>query len=301
MWLLKALGLAAVAAVICAWLALCLLYYLGSWRLVLHPSRTVDRSPASLDLPYEEIQFDATETGQPRLTGWWIPATPSAPSPQPTGKYAADTILYLHDGSGSLASSLPTLALIHAVGINIFAIDYRGFGRSEGPGHPTSSTMSGDSSSALQYLLATRHIPAGAIIPYGQGLGASLAVELAKSHPDLPAVILDNPDPDPVATAVRAHPSHLVPIRLLYHENFEISAPLAALRTPKLLIVAGANGQGNGQTPAMVNALFRSAASPKFSVTLGEQNPDTAYHVALGRFLDQYLPHTDAAPAGPAR
>ena len=204
-WLLKALGVTALLAVVCAWLALCLLYYQGSWQLVLHPSRTVPRTPATLGIPFEDVHFDASENGQPRLTGWWIPAggTSARSALQAPASHQADTILYLHDGSGALSSTLPTLALLHSAGVNVFAIDYRGFGLSDNSSHPTSESMTADSAAALTYLTATRHLSPDHVIPYGAGLGGSLAVALARNHGEIPAVVVDNPDPDPTRTAIR--------------------------------------------------------------------------------------------------
>src|ERR1039458_7757632 len=100
-WLIKALALSLAAALICGYATVCLLYYQGEWQLILHPSRIVDRTPASTSLLYTNVPFDAAETGQPRLTAWWIPAQ------SPTQPGAAFTVLYLHDGSGSLADTVP--------------------------------------------------------------------------------------------------------------------------------------------------------------------------------------------------
>jgi len=36
----------------------------------------------------------------------------------------------LHNGSGSLSDTLPQLQALHNLGINVFAFDYRGFGKS---------------------------------------------------------------------------------------------------------------------------------------------------------------------------
>jgi uncharacterized protein len=300
-WLVKALTLSLIAALVCAWLTLCLLFYQGEWQLILHPTHTIESTPASASLPFEEIHFDATETGQPRLTGWWIPAQTSAPASaqlsfQPIQRYAAFTILYLHDGSGSLADSVPTLARLHQAGLNIFAIDYRSFGQSDLSDHPTEARMTQDAAAALDYLIATRHIPARTIIPYGTGLGASLAVSLAHAHPELPAVILDNPNPDPTATAVASHPSHLIPVRLLFREHFDIATPLATLATPKLLIAGGPNSNSdtsmsNKSKIDALQLLFHQAASPIRSVALPREKYDDAYQTALTRFLDEYLPH----------
>jgi pimeloyl-ACP methyl ester carboxylesterase len=284
-WLLKAIGLTLVAALICAWLTACLLVYQGSWQLVLHPVQTVDRTPSSVGLAYTDIRFDASETGQPRLTGWWIPASsPNQTQPEFQPKYAAYTVLYLHDGSGSLSNTIPELARLHKTGLSVFAIDYRGFGKSDASEHPSADRMYQDADAALDYLTSTHHLAAGTIIPFGAGLGASIAANLARAHTDIPAAILDNPDPNPAATAVAAHPSHIIPVRLLFGNQFDLSTSLQSLTTPKLLIA--------GPDPshlAQIQTLFLHAGSPRFIVTLSSRNADSDYQAVLQRFLDQYL------------
>jgi pimeloyl-ACP methyl ester carboxylesterase len=291
-WLFKALALSVVAALICAYATLCLLFYQGDWQLVLNPSHTVDRTPASAGLVSSDLRFDAAETGQPRLTAWWIPATPQQSGFQP--KYKAFTVLYLHDGSGSLADTVPALARLHTAGLNVFAIDYRGFGASDGSVHPSQTRMAEDTAAALEYLTGTRHIPARNVILYGAGLGAALAANLAHAHPELPAVILDNPDPDPASRAVARHPSRIVPVRLLFGRQFDIAIPLSSLTTPKLLIAGGLgscpDSDGQPHTIASLQSLFQRTASPSLTVTLPPTNDDSAYQATLSRFLDQYLP-----------
>jgi uncharacterized protein len=149
--------------------------------------------------------------------------------------------------------------------------------------------MAEDATAAAAYLTTTRHIPATSIIPYGTGLGASLSVALAHAHPELPAIILQNPDPDPTATALAANSSNFIPVRMLFHQHFEIAAPLSTLTTPKLLIAGGSASQLTPANLSAIQALFQQAASPRYSVTLPTTNPDPAYQTALTRFLDQYL------------
>jgi pimeloyl-ACP methyl ester carboxylesterase len=293
-WLIKALVLTLAASVLCVYATLCLLVYQGAWQLVLHPVRTVDRTPASVGLEYSDIRFGAADTGQPCLTGWWIPAQSapppgSPPSLQAVPKYAAVTVLYLHDGSGSLSSTIPALARLHSAGVNVFAFDYRGFGASDASVHPSDVRMSEDAAAALDYLTATRHIPTRNLIPYGTGLGASLAANLARSHFELPAVILDNPDPDPATTAATSHPSHILPIRILFGKSFAIAEPLATLATPKLLIAGGPEAAGSTRDLNQLQTLFRTADSPKITVTLPPGDRQGDYKAALSRFLDQYL------------
>ena len=250
---------------------------------ILHPARTVERTPASAGIAYSDVRFGASETGQPGLTAWWIPAA-SQDGFQP--KNSAYTVLYLHDGSGSLADTVPVLARLHGAGLNVFALDYRGFGASAASVHPSEARMTEDSGAALAYITSTLHTPARDVIPYGTGLGASLAAGLAQGHAEIRAVVLDNPDPDPAATAFAAHPSRWVPVKLLFGDQFDIGKPISGLSTPKLLIAGGLNA---GTKLEQVQSLFPRAASPSFKVTLPPQNDEAAYLAALNRFLDQYL------------
>ncbi len=178
--------------------------------------------------------------------------------------------------------------MLHATGLNVFAIDYRGFGQSDATVHPDAALMAEDASAALDYLVTTQHIPASSIVPMGSGLGAALAVQLEHSHPELPAVILDHPDPDPAATASAARPSRLIPVRLLFGGRFAIAAPLATLTTPKLLI-GGETLTASHPSSASLDALFHHAPDPKYTVTLPSTNSDAALQDALRRFLDRYV------------
>ncbi len=222
-WLLKWLCAVVGAALLCGYLTLCGLFYQGQWQFVLHPAAAGSNTPATLGLPFEDVHFDVTETGQPQLHGWWIPADKGA-------HYAQDTILYLHGGDGSLADTLPRLKELHDAGLNVFAFDYRGFGASAGP-HPDEVRMREDAAAALLYLTQTRNMPIAQIIPYGEGVGSSLAAQLAAAHTNIPAIILDGPL-DTVALVRQDPRAELIPVRLLFHERFEMKA---TTQTPKLL------------------------------------------------------------------
>src|SRR6202035_5863957 len=144
-------------------------------------------------------------------------------------------ILFLPDGNSSLTNSVPTLASLHNLGLNVFAFDYRGYGQSA-PARPSQQSMTPDADSAWQYLPSTRALSGQHIVPYGTGVGASLAASLAASHNDIPALILDTPRADLLNVAMRDPRATLLPVRLLFHERFPLAEPLSTLRTPKLLI-----------------------------------------------------------------
>jgi pimeloyl-ACP methyl ester carboxylesterase len=269
-WLVKAIALTIVAALLCGYLTLCLLFYQGQWQLVLHPTRT-SASPASIaGTPYELIRFGPDESATPQLTGWWIPAAPGS-------RYAPITILFLPDGNGSLVNSIPIVASLHNLGLNVFAFDYRGYGQSA-PARPSQQSMTHDVDSTWQYLTATRALTAQHIVPYGTGVGASLATRLAADHNTIPVLILDTPRADLLDVAMRDPRAKLLPVRLLFHERFPLAEPLSTLRTPKLLL---------SRTTAP-DQTFLHAADPRFTVELASPSA-TLYSQSLTRFLDQYV------------
>ena len=286
-WLLKVLGLVIAAAAALAYLSLCLLIYQGSWQLLLHPSPKVGRTPSALSIPFDAVRFDAGATGRPRLSAWWIPASASASA----------TLLYLHDGTGSLADSVDQLALLHRADVNILALDYRGFGASD-PTHPNQGRMTEDANAALDYLTGTRHLAPAAILPYGVGLGAALAASLTVSHPELPALVLDNPDPDAAVRVLEDNRSRFMPVRLLIRDRFDLASPLQQFRGPKLLLIGGP-GDLRPNLDARTGGFFRSLPDPKYIVTLPSGTaannqgvaPNTEpYLQAVRRFVDESLP-----------
>ncbi len=228
-WLVKAIAVTIVAALFCGYLTFCLLFYQGQWQLVLHPVRTSAAPVSIAGIPYQLIHFGPDESATPQLTGWWLPSDPG-------GRYAHFTILFYPDGNGSLADSIPTLASLHNLGINIFAFDYRGFGQSAAAARPSQQKMTSDADSAWQYLTTTRAISAQQIIPYGTGVGVSFATRVASQNA-VPALVLDSPRADLLNVAIRDPRATLVPVRLLFHDRFPLAEPLSTLHTPKLLLI----------------------------------------------------------------
>ena len=285
-WILGAvLGTIALAGV-SLYGAICLLFWQGQWQLVFHPVRGVPAA-APLALKYEDLRFDATETGVLQMDGWWIPA-------EANGKYAGDTILFLRDGSGALGGSAAQLQALHALGINVFAFDYRGFGASVQL-HPSEKTVSEDADAAWTYLTGTRHLPPGRIVLYGVKLGAAVAAEAALRHPQTPALMMEDPQPPTLEVLGRSPSLRYLPVRLLFHDRFDPARTLARLRTPKLFISTAQGFAADSPAPAKTLLYFDGAAEPKRSVALPATAGtsiyrDTTYADSLDGFLREYLP-----------
>jgi uncharacterized protein len=282
-WLIYSiLGVVALAAV-CAYLTLCLLFYQGQWQIVFHPSRTITTTPATVGLKYDVISFDYTGAGAAQLTGWWIPA-----GPNPTSPIAANarTLLFLHDGQGSLSDTAEPLKTLHALGIDIFAFDYRGFGQSMNT-HPSETRVYEDADAAWNYLTDIRHLDPRSIILYGSGLGATIAAETSLRHHESPALIFENPAPPALSLIAADERTSLLPVRMLFRDRFEIGPKLdrlgIELSPPTQAIVLCGKPS---LSPEIVRQENPNPSGPKFLLFLGPKPPaDPHYFPALREFL----------------
>ena len=268
-WLISAAAFVLLIALGLAWTTLCLLYWQGSWQLLYHPVSTITKTPAE---PFETIKFAATETGQTRLTGWWIP------SPN-----ATQTVLYLHSASGNLGNTLDQLSALHNQGLSIFAIDYRGYGQSA-PSRPSEKQLRQDAEWSLTWLTLTRQIAPKSIIVFGSELGANLAIDLAANHPELAGVILDQPLQNPMNPVFQDSRSNLVPAQALVEDRYDLNKSAAKLTIPSLWIIPT-----NQPTPPTA---FQLVQAPKTQLWL--TTPTTAdkhFSQSLRRWQDELTTH----------
>lgn len=273
-WLLIAVCGTIAAAVFCGWLGLCLLFWQGSWQLLYHPAAAVKRTPGSVGLAFDQVAFAVTDTGVPRLKGWWIPAMQGA-------RLARFTVIYLHNQDGNLGDSLDALVRLHGVGVNVLAFDYRGYGASQFA-RPSEAHWRQDAEWALDYLAGTRQIDAGTIVLDGTGLGANLALEVAAEHQGLAGVVVDSPIDDPAGAMFNDARARLVPARLLVRDRYDLAASAGMVRVP-LLWFERADATGARQEPKA----YEKVASHKMLVRLnpsGDENEEAVD--AMSRWLD---------------
>lgn len=262
-WLLKAFAGVIVAALLCTYATLCALFYRGQWQIILHPVRTPGAVPDNF------IRFSPEDTGQPQLVGEWLPAITN-------NRYSQLTVLFFPGGDGTSATFSEPQTALREIGLNVFTFDYRGYGRSANT-HPSQARMTQDSEAAWSYLISTRKVPAETIIPYGVGVGASLAANLTAAHREIPAVMVDSPYTD-LSQVIRHDPRfRFLPVGLLFHEDFPLRSPLAGLQRPKLLITHDHSSEPEA---------YRAAAAPKITVSLPTSS-GPLFTNAVTRFFDQ--------------
>lgn len=83
----------------------------------------------------------------------------------PTSKQA---LLWFHGNAENIGHGLPHLRALARLGVNILAVDYRGYGKSEGK--PDEPGVYHDADAAYNYLMDQRHFRPQDIIIYGHSL-----------------------------------------------------------------------------------------------------------------------------------
>ncbi|MCZ6690501.1 MAG: alpha/beta hydrolase [Planctomycetota bacterium] len=136
-------------------------------RLIYRPMRELRGDPSRIGIPFEDTSIASAD--DVRLHGWWVPE-----------REAGLAVLVLHGNSGNISYILEQIALFHALGVGILAVDYRGYGRSDG--RPTEGGLYRDADAALRYLHEVRRFPLDRIVVFGKSLGGAVAVNLASKE-----------------------------------------------------------------------------------------------------------------------
>ncbi|RFF27032.1 alpha/beta hydrolase [Wenzhouxiangella sp. 15181] len=126
--------------------------------------RELAATPAQIGLPYRDVTL-STEDGE-TLHGWWLPHD------QPRA-----TLLFFHGNAGNISHRLDSLKIFHELGLQVFIIDYRGYGQSSGK--PSEAGVYRDAQAAWNWLTETEGVRPENIILFGRSLGGAVASRLA--------------------------------------------------------------------------------------------------------------------------
>lgn len=243
-------------------------------KLIFFPDGRRRAEPAQYGLAAEALSLRAADGVV--LDGWWI---------RGAGKTA---LVYYPGNAGNIGDRLErTKLLAGALGLDVFLVDYRGYGRSGGS--PTEEGLYADGL-AVYEAAVSKGFPAERIVLFGESLGCAVAVETALRKP-CAGLILEAPFLSVAAMARHHYPG--IPaffIRL----RFDSDEKIARLTVPKLIAQAE---RDEIVPPRQTMRLFELAAPPKtYFVIQGASHNDTylaggqAYLDAWKRFLEKILP-----------
>ena len=150
--------------ILIAFAAIALWVRLNEPRLIYFPQSGIDITPQQHGMKYEDIWLNTTDGV--RLNGWFMP-----------NKRPSDlTVLMLHGNAGNISHRFMKYTIFHELGLDIFALDYRGYGNSEG--EPDEAGLYLDARAAYRYLVDQRGIDPQKLLVYGESLGTAVAVDL---------------------------------------------------------------------------------------------------------------------------
>ena len=218
-------------------------------QVIFRPSKEAGRTPAEFNAPFEDVWL--TAGSQPgKLHAWWIPAK--------TGGKDAPAALYLHGAGFGISANLPRIMKLHDEGFAVLAIDYRGFGRSEG-GLPSEESAYEDADAAWAEL--KRRSPQGKRYIYGHSLGGAIAVHLAATPAaqDAAGLVVESS-----FTSVREMQQYTaykwIPLAAVQTQFFDSLAKAPKLCMPTLVM----HGSNDYRIPVEVaQKLYTAAPEPK--------------------------------------
>ena len=135
-------------------------------RIIFQPSGSIGWTPDLSGFDYEDV-YITTPDGT-NINGWYINCENSR-----------GTVLFFHGNAGNISHRSDTIKNFNSLGMSVFIIDYRGYGKSDGT--PSIKGVDIDSFAAWNWLISEKKIPPEKILFFGRSLGGAVAVELMRN------------------------------------------------------------------------------------------------------------------------
>ncbi len=239
------------------------------------PELSLRGTPEHVGLEFDDV-FPVASDGV-KLHGWHMPG-------------ASEVVwLIFHGNGGNISVRLDQFQELHRhYGASILAVDYRGYGRSEGS--PSEVGFYADALAA--YKLAVQLHPGKKIVVFGRSMGGAVAAQLASVVSPTALVLEAAISSIPEVMREMAPWTRFTPVRFLVRSRFETVRYVAMGATPTLVI--------HGDSDRIVSyknaeRIFAAASDPRqLEIVPGGDHDDldlvdpTRYHLVLGEFLSRH-------------
>jgi len=238
----------AIYAAVALWAAFGLQLLLRQRQLVFQPGDHSLALPDRLLQRSEQITLRAPGVS---ITGWFLRAS------NRTG--AGDqAYLFLPGAIGNVSHEIVSLEFLLSTGVDVFTIDYPGYGFSAG--RPSERSLGTAVKLAFRYLIEQRGIPSERVVVVGRSLGSVLALQLTAQE-RVAGLVLHSAFTSISEVAARRYP--LFPARLLCFIRFDARSAAKRVHAPTLFV----HGRDDHQIPmALGHCCFKLVPSPKLFV-----------------------------------
>jgi uncharacterized protein len=202
---------------------------------------------------------------------WWPDANPDAPA-----------VLYLHGARWNLTGHVRRMEQLRQMGYAVFAIDYRGFGKSDGE-LPSEQMAYEDARAAWAWMARQQPDPARRLI-MGHSLGGAIAIDLAAGMADGPpqarGLIVESSFTT-LADAALALTFSWVPTNLILSQKFDSLEKIKAVTMPVLMV----HGTSDRLVPSRFSeSLFQAAKAPKKLLLIENASHNNSMWVGNGQY-----------------
>ena len=232
--------------------------------------------PEKYGLPVEEVWL-AAEDGV-RLHAWYLP--------NPTN---SNVLLLFHGNASNLGYDLPRLQFFARLGVTLFEVDYRGYGKSEGS--PDEAGLYRDADAAYRYLVETRGHKPRDIFLHGQSLGGAVAIDLALRR-ECGGLIVESS-----FTSARDMARRMFRLPLLHYvpkSRFDSLRKIGQARCPVLIV----HGTQDEVIPfSMGEKLYQASPEPKSFLPVEGAGHTDSFVIDGEQYLERLRNLMQVAPA----
>lgn len=175
-------------------------------------------------------------------------------------KKADVSVLFFHGSGGNISSYLFMIKPLVEAGFNVYAIDFRGYGKSTGK--PTHQNIAADAQAFFTTVAARKEAKNTKFLIYGASIGTLAAAHTARNNAGkISGLVLEgtvNSLGD--IAAVHAPPQFAVEIAKTFAPLYSVEKDVAGLTVPKLFIAS----RTDSEVPfRLTEKAFAAAAGPK--------------------------------------
>ncbi len=222
--------------------------------------------PEAYGLHLEEVWL-MTEDGV-KLNAWFLP-NPASPK----------VLLWFHGNAENIGMGLEQMKAFSRFGSNLLAVDFRGYGKSEGK--PDEPGVYRDADAAYRYLVEARHFEPRNIFIYGHSLGGAVATDLASRH-ECGGLIVESS-----LSSAREMARRILRIPFMEYvtkTRFDSVGKIARVRAPVLII----HGTQDKVIPfTMGQELYQAARQPKSFMPIEGAGHDDPFQVGGQKYFDR--------------